>query len=192
MVPEDIVNNALDVIGHPTRINGFWDGTYEALVARDMWIQVRDAKLTLVQPEWSIWDDPLTAVKHMPSWGYDEQTPWTTEFPDMPWRYEYPLPANCLVPLALKPRQYTLPLWRPRPMGFRVKTANGVYTILGNDPAPVLSCVHSVPDTTVWEEDFIDLIIVELAQRLAPLFGKVAPRQAPRPQEGATNANTPG
>src|SRR4029079_4752453 len=95
MRPEDMGNNALDLIGRPTRIGNMLDGTYEGVVARDMWAQVRDATLSRVQPDWSVWDDPLTAVKHAPSFGYDEQTPWTNEFPDMPWLYEYPLPANC-------------------------------------------------------------------------------------------------
>src|SRR6185436_12851582 len=72
---------------------------------------------------------------------YDDVNPWTPAYPDLPWRYEYPLPALCLVPLAVKPRPAYLPVWRPRPMRFRAKTASGVYTLLGDDPAPILTSV---------------------------------------------------
>ena len=189
MMPEDIVNNALEVIGHEHRIASFWDGSPEAVVARDMWAQVRDAQLSALQPDWARWDDPLTPSKTAPAY-YHEQLEWTTEYPDMPWRYEYALPDDCLVPLAIKPRPSYLPVWRPRAMRFRVKTSAGIYTLLGDDPKPVLTCIHSVPDTRIWHNDFIDEMTETLAKRLAGLFGKAVARQ--RPQAGESDADNPG
>jgi hypothetical protein len=187
MMPEDIVNNALEVIGHEQRIGSFWDGTFEAVVARDMWIQLRDAQLSALQPDWSRWDDALTPSKTAPP-AYSDARKWSSATdPDMPWLYEYALPDDCLVPMAIKHRPSTLPVWRPRPMRFRIKTEAGVYTLLGNDPAPVLTCVHSVADTTVWHNDFIDAMTEALAKRLAPLFGQ----KMAKPRE-TEDANNPG
>ena len=191
MRPEDIVNNALEIIGHEQRIATFGDGWPEAVAARDMWGQVRDAQLSVLRPEWAVWDDELVPSKSAPPW-YDDVNPWTPDYPDLPWRYEYKLPELCLVPLALHPRPAYLPVWRPRPMRFRAKTASGVHTLLGDDPAPILTSVHSVHDTELWDNNFIDAVTETLAKRLAGLFGK-----APRPAQGrqereADSADNPG
>jgi len=71
-----------------------------AVAARDMWGQVRDAQLSVLRPEWAVWDDELVPSKSAPPW-YDDVNPWTPDYPDLPWRYEYKLPELCLVPLAL-------------------------------------------------------------------------------------------
>ena len=186
MKPEDIVNQALEIIGHGHRIGSFWDGSPEAAVARDMWSETRDALFTGLKPEWAIWDDELIWSKAAPPW-YDDVTPWTSAYPDLPWRYEYPLPELCLVPLAVKPRPAYVPVWRPRPMRFRVKTASGIYTLLGDDPAPILTSVHSVHDTGVWEHPFIEAVVETLAKKLARLGAHGAEphqAQAEQPQGG--------
>jgi len=188
MKPEDIVNNALEVIGHPQRIASFWDGSPEALVARDMWSETRDALLVRTQPDWAREDLALEVLKAAPSY-YDEQTPWIAGlYPDLPWLYEYAQPEECLVPLALKPRPHTLPVWRPRAMRFRVKTGSDqTYVLLGNDPAPILTCIVHTHDPGVWYEDFIELMIVTLAKKFDRLFG-----DKQRPPERRPDANDAG
>jgi len=180
MSPEDIVNNALELIGHPTRIGSFFDGSPEAVVARDMWAETRDALLVRTQPDWAREDVPLEVIKSAPPY-YDEQTPWVAgKYPDMPWLYEYAQPEVCLVPLALKPRAHTLPIWRPHAMRFRVKTGQDqTYVLLGNDPAPILTCIVHTNNPDIWYEDFIELMTVTLAKKLERLFAPIPERKRP-------------
>jgi hypothetical protein len=187
MKPEDVVNNALEIIGHEQRIASFWDGSPEAVVARDMWSETRDALLVRTQPDWAREDIPLTVIKTAPPY-YDEQTPWIAgKYPDLPWLYEYAQPEACLVPLALKPRPHTLPVWRPRPMRFRVKTGEDqTYVLLGNDPAPILTCIAHTHDPDIWYEDFIELMIITLAKKFERLFGN---QNKPPQPEGRRDAN---
>lgn len=174
MTIEAIVNQALDRIGYKRHIGTIWDGSAAARVALNTWGDTRDTLLTMLKPDWSLWDDALVPSKIAPPW-YDEQRPWdATTDPDMPWRYEYPLADDCLVPLTLKPRADYLAIWRPRPMRFRVKAAAGVLTMLGNDPAPVMTCVHSVHDTALWHNDFVEAMVQTLAKKFQPLMGHPA------------------
>lgn len=171
MTVESIVNQALDVIGYKRHLGSIWDGSAAARIALDAWGDTRDTLFTMLKPDWAVWDDPLVPSKTAPPW-YDEQTPWTTEYPDLPWRYEYPAPEDCLVPLALKPRPTWTTVWRPRPMRWRTKAADGVYTLLGDDPAPILTCVHRVNTVDLWEADFtqamVEILAKKFAQALAP------------------------
>lgn len=183
--PEDVVNNALELIGHHNRIASFYDGSPEAIVGRDMWGEVRDALLIRLQPEWARRDIGLTVTKTAPVYGYDEQTPWTPDYPDIPWIYEYAYPEDCLSPLSMKPRAHTLPVWRPKPMRFRVKpNADSTdYVLLGNDPSPILTCIVQMPDTEMWYANFTGIVIETLAKRLMPLFASRAAVQQERQQE---------
>jgi hypothetical protein len=166
---EAICNAALDTIGYKRHIGSVWEGTPAARALLDTWGDTRDTLLSAMKPDWSIWDDALTAIKTAPPY-YDEQNLWTSAYPDVPWQYEYGLPELCLVPLSLKKRPDYLTIYRPRPMRFRVK-ANGAYTLLGNDPAPLLTCVHSVRDTGLWPEDFRLTMVEALSKKVAPLVG---------------------
>lgn len=189
MKPEDIVNNSLELIGHPKRIASFWDGSPEALVARDMWSETRDALLVRIQPEWARDDVELVISKTAPPY-YDEQTPWVAGvYPDLPWLYEYVQPETCLVPLALKPRPHTLPVWRPHAMRFRVKTGSDkTYVLLGNDPAPILTCIVHTNDPAVWYEDFIELMTITMAKKFERLFGNKSQPPEPERRHDANDA----
>jgi hypothetical protein len=186
---ESIVNQALDRIGYKRHIGNIWDGSAAARVALDCWGDTRDTLFTMLKPEWAIWDDELTWSKAAPAW-YDDVNPWTSAYPDLPWRYEYPLPDLCLVPLALKPRPAYLPVWRPRPLRFRAKTAAGVYTLLGDEAAPILTSVHSVHDPSLWDNPFIEAVVETLAKKFARSLapGAVQSEQ----QQGGQHADHPG
>lgn len=188
MKAADVVNNAFDLIGHPVRIASFYEGTDEAIVARDLYAETRDALLVKTQPEWAREDVALTVLKSAPPYGYDEQTPWVADlYPDLPWLYEYAQPDTCLVPLCLKPRAHTLPVWRPRAMRFRVKTgADSTYVLLGNDRSPILTCIVHTHDPSLWYEDFTELVIMTLAKKLEGRFGAHKPQ--PQGEHDANNA----
>ena len=185
MSPEDVVNNALELIGHHVRIASFYDGSPEAIVARDVWVELRDALLIRLRPEWARRDIALEVTKSAPPLGYDEQTPWTPDYPDMPWLYEYAYPQDCLSPLSMKRRPHTLPVWRPLPLRFRVKpnADSSDYVLLGNDPAPILTCIVKMPDTEMWYEDFTEVMIEALARKFMPLYGNRMAKQEAAQQE---------
>ncbi len=176
---ESIVNQSLDRIGYKRHIGTIWDGSLAARVALNAWAETRDALLVRTQPEWAREDVALTVTKSAPEFGYDEQTPWEAGvYPDLPWLYEYTQPETCLVPLALKPRPHTVPVWRPRAMRFRVKTGTDqTYVLLGNDPAPILTCIVHTHNPELWYEDFIELMIVTLAKKMEVALGHPQPRQ---------------
>lgn len=177
MTIETICNQALDVIGYKRHIGSVWDGTKAARVALDAWAETRDALLTTVQPEWAKKDIGLTPSKTAPSDGYDTVTVWTTTYPDIPWLYEYTAPADCLVPLTLKPRIHTIPAWRPRFLRFRAKMTSTNYVILGNVPDPVLTYIWRVTNVTLWHEDFVELMIEALSRKFARALIGAPPQQ---------------
>lgn len=175
MTIETICNQALDAIGYKKHIGSVWEGTKAARVALNAWAETRDALLVTVQPDWARKDAGLSVIAAAPA-TYD--VPWTTANPDIPWLYEYGAPTDCLVPLMLKARPRTLPVWRPRANRFRIKTEGNAYTLLGNDPDPILTYVWSVTNVDLWHEDFIEMMIEALARKFSRALGG-----SPQPQE---------
>jgi hypothetical protein len=183
---ESIINQSLDRIGYKRHIGSIWDGSPAARIALNAWAETRDALLVRTQPEWARDDVALTVLKTAPPY-YDEQTPWNADkHPDLPWLYEYAQPETCLVPLALKPRPHTLPIWRPRAMRFRIKTDSSTYVLLGNDPDPILTCIVHTHDPDVWYEDFKEVMIVTLAKKIEVALGH--PTAAKQEAESGNNA----
>lgn len=182
---EAVCNQALDAIGYKRHIGNIYEGTQAARIALNMWGDTRDTLFTMLRPDFSVWDDPLEPYKTAPPY-YDEQRPWTAETdPDLPWHYEYKIPDNCLVPLAIKPRPSYLPIWRPKWARFRIKGSIVAqdYVLLGDDPAPILTCVHSVPAVWAWHSDFTEGMVRVLARKFQVLVG-------PPPKEEADANNS--
>ena len=180
---ESICNQALDIVGYKRHIGSIWDGTRAARVALDTWALTRDALLVTLRPDWARQDVGLTVIKSAPPYGYDDVTIWEPgAYPEVPWLYEYANPDLCLYPLALKPRPHTLPVWRPHYMRFRIKLSGNDYTLLGNDPAPILTCVSKAYDPDGWHEDFAEAMVETLAKKFARALGGGAPQE--RQEEG--------
>jgi hypothetical protein len=62
MTPEDVINNALDLVKMP-RIGSFYDGTPEAIHALDIYAQNRDLLFYTLEPYWAIDNIPLILTK---------------------------------------------------------------------------------------------------------------------------------
>ena len=62
-------------------------------------------------------------------------------------------------------------------MRFRVKTDSSNYVLLGNDPAPILTCIVHTHDPDVWYEDFTELMIVTLAKKFEVALGHPTGKQ---------------
>lgn len=187
MTIESICNQSLDAIGYKKHIGSIWEGSKAARVALNTWAETRDAMLSSMQPDWARKDAAVAVLKTAPAF-YDATTPWTTAFPDMPWRYEYDTPSDCIVPLTLKPRPFTLPVWRPRYARFRIKT-DITYTLLGDDPAPVLTYIWRITDPELWREEFIEAMVEVLAKKFQrALVGAHAPQPQQREPRDANAA----
>lgn len=189
MTVETVCNQALDLIGYKRHIGSLYEGTRAARVVLDVWSLTRDALFSNLQPGWARADAALTLIASAPPY-YDMPQQWNPTYPDMPWLFEYDAPADCLVPLQIKPRMVLLPVWRPRPISFRAKR-NGytqTYTILTNQPEAVLTYIRSVHDPDTWDDDFTEAMIMTLAKKLQPQLAPQPQRPAPKEQGDGRNA----
>lgn len=163
MQPEDLVNNALDVLKRP-RIASFYDGSPEAVMALDFYAQSRDSLLFDKEPIWARRDAVLAVSKQMPAGGYIS-TPWSSSYPELPWKYEYTLPVDCIKVLQVKQTPILIPEWRPRDIEFRV--SYGTNVLLTNMSSAIATYIAQVLDPDLWYNDFQDLVIQDLIQRFA-------------------------
>lgn len=181
---EGICNQSLDFIGYPRHIGNIYEGSKAARMALDSWGEVRDLALSTTQPGWARADAALPLLKSAPQYAYDAGLPWTNAYPPIPWLFEYDIPDDCIVPLAVKPQPY-LPIYRPRYIPFRAQNgATNSYTILTNINPAILTYIKRVLDPNEWDLDFVELMVQGLAKRFHAGLGK----PMPQPQE-KQNAN---
>lgn len=182
MTPEDVVNQALEIAGSKNRIGSFYDGTPEAILALDLWAQTRDALLEKEAPDWATAHKTLTLSKAAPNIInytalYDPPT-WDPSAPEAPWLYEYFYPDDCINALQIRPQPFLLPRWRPRAEPFRLNiNAEGVTGILCNVPNAILTYIRRVLDPTLWRDQFVMKVKIELARQFEPV---VAPHRMER------------
>jgi hypothetical protein len=193
---EGICNQALDVIGYTRHIGNIYEGTKASRVALDIWSETRDALLQTMRPDWSRQDIRLTLRKAAPNIvnGMADYTgvPWVeATHPALPWLYEYVYPTNCIEPLQIKNDTLFLPVWRPQPKTFRVRSITGTMVILTNAVSAILVCVAKVTDPNLWHEEFIEAMIQILARKfeaeLAPQR-RAARQQQEQQQQNANNS----
>lgn len=163
---ESVCNQALDLVGYKRHIGNIWEGTVAARIALDCWAETRDAALHNAQPQWARRDAAMTLLKSAPAGGYVDVT-WNATYPTLPWLYEYQAPDDCIVPLQVKPRPLTLPVWRPRYEIFRTQTNASGYTILTDVTEAILTYIWRVTDPDLWHEDFTEMVIRALAQKFS-------------------------
>lgn len=191
MTIETIVNNALDQMGYSRHIGSIYEGTPTARVALDLWGQTRDSLLNRMEPDWARKDAKLVQNKVAPavsgSTAQYDLIPWSNIYPPLPWLYEYLSPSDCVKPLQVKPSVLTLPIWKPRAIPFR-HVIDTVETILTNEPNAILIYTARVLDPDLWQNDFTDMMIQLLAQKMQAEFAKHPVQQQQRGQENADAA----
>jgi hypothetical protein len=181
-----VFNNALDLVGRP-RISSFADGSDEAILGSDMFGLTRDELLRQLRPSWARRDAALVLLRQAPDYHYADVA-WDESYPDLPWLYEYEAPADCLVPLQVKPRPRLLPVWRPRAVGFlaKINALDDRYTILTNQPDAIVSCIYRVINPDHWLAGFTELMVEALAKKLA--LPQAPAANKPGRQDGAQEA----
>jgi hypothetical protein len=196
VTPEDVVNNALDLLARP-RIGSFYDGTPESIVALDIWSHTRDMLLMTAQPVWSKKDIVLSLLTSAPNIANGtanySATPWTPAYPPLPWLFQYAYPADCLLPLQIKVSPTLLPIWRGRAKPFRpaFDAITGNHVILTNEVGAILIYIAQILDPNDWYQDFTELMIEALAKKLDTELRHQMPQHPPR-QESETGSNPPG
>lgn len=175
---EAVCNAALDTIGYKRHIGSIFDGTPAARVALDVWGQTRDETLSAVRPDWARKDAVLVVKRAAPADFY-QSVAWDNTYPPFPYYFSYSYPADCLVPLQVKPRPFVAgPLYRPRAIAFReaMDALDGSTVILTNQPTAALVYIAQILDPSQWHDEFTALVVRSLAQKLQPLVG-APPRQ---------------
>jgi len=188
---ENIVNQALDLIGYADHVGNIYEGSKASVIALGAWGHTRDMLLMTAQPTWAKKDIQLTLLKTAPNivnGMANYLAPWDPAAnPELPWLYQYAYPADCLLPLQIKLTPVLLPIWRPRAKPFRPAfdaiTQNHV--ILANVAAAILIYVAQILDPNDWYQDFTELMIQALAKKFETELGRPLPQRPHQPQQQA-------
>jgi hypothetical protein len=188
---ETVCNQALDSIGYLPHIGNIYDGSKAARALLNCWVEVRDALLSSMRPDWSWAETKLTLLKSAPNIvnGFANYTTgWNDTFPALPYLYEYQYPADCVDPDMIMSNPLFLPIWRPRAITFRMNASTR--TILTNEPDAILRYIKVVGNPDDWHNDFYEAMVLALAKRLEP---QLAPQRAASrrsQQQEQQNANS--
>ena len=156
MERETVVNNALEMAGIPTRIQSLWDGSPQALIARDLWEHVRDASLA-IRP-WEFARDYAALTE-------SELGPIHT------WLYRWVRPTQAITILDVYSSTTSQYIVTP----FRwVETYNIDYgrDIFTDFDAARASMTRRVLDVADWSPEFTAVMIAGLAERFVQVFGE--------------------
>lgn len=158
LMPEDVVNNALDVMGYPKRIASFVEGSQAAIAARDIWQETVDEALAL-QP-WSFARiflalDPDEVPTSGGVWTYRWERPDVITVLDV---FSGGLDRDNPIPgLWMEYRQTGVP-------------TGGERRILTNFNYAQAVGVERVLNTGLWSPEFTGVIVQMLAQKLGRLL----------------------
>jgi len=160
LMPEDVVNNALDVMGYPKRIGSFIEGTQAAIAARDIWQETMDEALA-VRP-WEFARVFFTLVLS------------SATLPGPGWQYKYERPDVITIldvyPSALD-RFNPLPgLWLEYLSEGQTTTIAADRRILTNFANARAMATARVINTALWAPEFTAVMVQSLAQKLGPLL----------------------
>lgn len=195
----NIWNRACAAIGTRTSIAGLNEDSNEARQCALLYDGVRDQLLSTARWNFARGMATLTLLKAAP--GTPERpattnTPltWNATMPQIPWLYSYAYPAEAIViqriPLQVTVFNGDVPLTTaPSPMWFPYQnpvasarfavaqdvdpvTGNPIKNILTNVPQAVGVFTRETTDTTVFDSQFTEALVMALAGRLAiPLTG---------------------
>lgn len=168
--PADIVNLALVRIGVKWLIGSIYDGSEPAQLAIAIYSQTRDEMLRKIQPGFAQREVALALLKSAPTDGY--LNGWTTDFPQLPWQFEYAYPDDMLALGSVRPTPIFIPNYDPQPNSTAIANDNSLTppakVILTDVAGAIATYTAQVTDPTLWEASFIEALAAELARRLAP------------------------
>lgn len=191
--PADLVNLALVRIGYKWLIGNIYDGSEPAQLALAVYGQTRDELLRKLTPGFAQREIALTLLKQAPDGGY-VANPWSTDFPQLPWTYEYAYNPDMIVVGSVRATPLFIPNFDPQPNNFAIANDNALdvpaKVILCDVPGAVATYTAQVTNPQLWEPQFIETLADELAKNLAPaLAGMDAAKlaMAREPSEAAAD-----
>lgn len=166
---ESLCNQALDRIAWPEAIGDIYEGSKAARVALRVYGQERDELLSSVDWQFARREVGLTVIKTAPVGGYGA-TSWSSDFPLLPWIYEYAYPDQCLQIRSVRAAPIIMPDFDPVPNIFTVANDPSLAVpgkvVLTNIAGAVASFTAAVTDPAQWADtQFIEALIERLALR---------------------------
>lgn len=190
--PEDFINAALGRIGYKRRVGSIYDGSDASKASLDIYAQTRDDELRSFEWGFAERNATLQLLKTAPVSGYVSPVVWTTDYPILPWIFEYQCPGDMLKLRALRCSPIFIPEFVPKPVEYRIANDNAYNptrkVILTNLPAAICVYTGQVTDPTVWEASFAETMIASLARRLAPRLADLNVEKAEAQDEAMTAA----
>jgi hypothetical protein len=192
----DIANMALQAMGTRSTISDFSEASNEAFNVNMLYARARDSIMT--QAFWNF-TRATRALSVLKAWPGTPENPsatgataWSSDWPPPPWLYEYAYPSDCLRARYVVPQQYydTMPnppltsapgivnwySFTGTPVKFIVAsdTISGTQqnVVLTNQPNAILVYIRRVTNPDLWQTNFVDALVYNLAARLTiPLKG---------------------
>lgn len=168
--PADVVNAALVKIGYQNLIGNLRDGSKAANKALTIYGETRDTMMRGGDWGFALRNVPLTLLKQAPA-NLTYLTPWTDQYPPIPWQFEYDYPDDMLRLRSVKPTPVFIPDMDPQPYTWSIYNDTS-YTpnkrvILCNAEAAIASYAARVTDPATWPNDFTSALIDMLGEALA-------------------------
>ena len=174
--PEGIINLSLGRIKYPYRIGSIFEGSKASKAALDIYGQTRDDLFRTADWPFARRDAQLALINEAPVGGYVPPTTWNpTDYPPLPWRFQYTYPSDSLRVRSVRPVDVFLVNYDPREHRFTVTNDDSVSpaqkTLLTN-VGPIVVATYSgrLTDPTTFDADFTEAFAEALARRLAPLL----------------------
>jgi hypothetical protein len=166
---ENIVNQALDIVGYPDHVGNIYEGSKASIMALNMWGETRDEVL-VVQPWYFARSEALLTA--------------TLSTPPAPWTYQFGYPSNSVRLLLIRP---ATPPVEPTPIRWHeyldptIAPPTSPRTVLATIANAYAVFTARVIDPAAWPADFTMAMIKMLARKLATELGRPLPHR-PQPQ----------
>lgn len=180
--PADVVNAALVAMGWRNQVGSLWDGSDAAKLALAVYGQTRDALLRGSDWGFAQYTAPLTVLKIAPA-NYVPPTSWNpTDYPPLPWAFEYAYPADCLQVRSLRATPlFVGPDFDPTPVLFQIANDDvddvSKRTILANLQDAIATYTRRVTDPSLFSVDFADVLVEKLQETLGAALASLQESQ---------------
>lgn len=166
----DVVNASLVKIGFQNLIANLRDGSKAANKALSIYGETRDTMLRDGDWGFAQRNVALTVLKQAPA-NLTYLTPWTDQYPPLPWQFEYAYPNDCLKLRSVKPTPVFVPDMDPQPYVWAINNDNSFTpaqrVILCNVENAIAVYAGRVTDPATWPNDFSSALIDTLGEALA-------------------------
>lgn len=179
--PEDICNQALQLIGYKRLIGNMLEGTIHSRIALQHYGQTRDEVLR--ERDWKFAGKTILALTQAKTAVGNTNT---TTWPPRPWLYSYTFPTDCIwVRNVLPPPANTstpAESLDPRPLTFDVISDTGVRVIVCNIATAGAAYTARITDPAQFDDLFTSNLVMRLARKFTVALATEMPRGHGQPE----------